>query len=553
LHEVEVLVSPVVIRRDLEHQGKVEKERDPGSQQLHDDEGIGTFSEISDQIINPPINLRLWASQMARSTRLNRGIRVVARNTVGLGWDVVPEKPFTQDTPATERKRVETEIERIRTFFKSLNAAQPFSNLMECVVIDEEATGNGYLEFVRDNAGNLQYAYHVMSTTIRLLKNDRGFVQIRGGKRKYFKNFGDERVMDARNGAYEDEPSFASAERSEDVNAGLPIENRATELLHFKLYHPMSEFYGLPRFIPAGAAIAGNFHAAKRNVVFFQNDAVPRMAVLVSGGQLDQGSLDRITKMFQEGQGTEQAHRILVLQAVSEGVGVDDKANTRIELRPFTVNVTEDGSFLNYRRVNDEEIRESLGLSEVYFKSEKLTKASAVVAKATTDEQEFEPARLLKEHLINHMIVLGALNAKGVKFVFKRPETTDPVEKAAVHKSYASIGVLTTNEIRTELNKDPLPKEEEWANIPLPIAELAVQGMVTGFSAYAPEPEEEPEETEGPEEEPEEEPESEESEEEAEERSIDARLPFIAEVEDVARRVRGLPALLGSRAMTEEN
>jgi capsid portal protein len=273
----------------------------------------------------------------------------------------------------------------------------------------------------------------------------------------------------------------------------LPIELRATELLHFKLYHPMSEHYGLPRFISAGAAIAGNFHSARRNVSFFQNDAVPRMAVLVSGGQLDSTSKKDIAELFQEGQGADQAHRILVLQTTAEGVGVDDKNTTKMDLKPLTVNTTEDGSFLNYRRANNEEIREALGLSEVYFKSEKLTKASAVVAKATTDEQEFEPARLLKEHIINRLIVQGELGAKDVKFVFRRPEVSDPAEKAQVHKEYSNMGALTPNEIRRELGQEPFAAEEEWANLPLPVGLLAVQGQVVNASEIGAS-EEEPEE-----------------------------------------------------------
>jgi capsid portal protein len=459
-------------------------ESKPGSQQLPPDNftsGIERF----DEIVTPPIDLKLWASQLARNTRLNRGVRIIARNTVGLGWSIVPAEKVTEDTPPEELAEIRKETARVKAFFDNLHPMQPFQSLFECVVVDEEATGNGYFEVTRTGSAGLEFMYHVPSITMRVLRDGRGYVQIRGGSRKYFKRYGDSRTMDAYTGIFSDEEGFGGEDF--ETTGALPANRRATEVIHFLLYSPLSEFYGLPRFIPAGAAIAGNFHSARRNVAFFQNDAVPRMAVLVSGGALDAESKETVAKLFQEGQGPDQAHRIIVLQTTNESVGVEEKNTAKIELKPLTVNTTEDGSFLNYRRMNDEEIRESLGLSEIYFKSEKLTKASATVAKSTTDEQEFEPARILKETIINKMIVSSplGLNAKRVRFRFARSETSDPLEKSEVHKNYSAIGALTPNEIRVDLGRDPLPESEQWAQVPLPIAEMGLKGEIVQGSRFA--------------------------------------------------------------------
>ena len=448
-----------------------------GSQQITSDSSLMGFADIQEEIVEPPINIKLWAAQLARSTRLNRGVRTIARNTVGIGFDVVPVEPFKDDTPEFEKRVVMQEAERVKAFFKSLNPDQPFETLMECVVMDEEATGNGYIEFTRTGDGQLSGAFHIPSVTVRILRNDRGYVQIRGGKKKFFKPFGEEKVMDATTGKYQGDRNF-NVDRGQGQNGNaLPLEKRATEILHFRLYHPMSDVYGLPRFISAGAAIAGNWLSSKRNMVFFKNDAVPRMAVLVSGGKLDPKSRKDLAAYLQEGQGEEQAHRVLVLQVEEEGTGVDEKGTTKLDLKPMTIGVTEDGSFLNYRTANDEEIREALGLSEVFFKSIKLTKASAVVAKATTDEQEFEPARKQKEHQLNQRVVSGdqGLGAKRVMLQFQRPETSDPLEKARVNQLYSNMAAVTPNEIRRQLGMDPFPPEQEWANWPLPVLLLALQ------------------------------------------------------------------------------
>ena len=485
--QVEFLISPVVRRRDDADESGVDKSySNEGSNQL-EPQVTGIYGATSgyDEVIPPPIDLRLWAAQLSRNTRLNRGIRVIARNTVGLGWEIVPAKPVTRDTTPEELEAIRVEALRVEAYFEDVNKFEPLENLLECAVIDEEATGNGYLEYTRTATGELDKIFHIASPTMRILKEGRGFMQQRDGRRKFFKHLGDERLMNSDTGRFSDEEGFLGEDTKQNEEGALPASKRATEIMHFRLYHPSVECYGLPRYVSAGAAISGNFHAAKRNVAFFVNDAVPRMAVLVSGGSLTKESTEEIKKMFQEGQGADQAHRVMILQTQNEGVGVDEKSRVTLELERLAMETTEDGSFQNYRRMNDEEIRESLGLSEVFFKSEKLTKASAVVAKATTDEQEFKPARLLKEKLINKRVVRDGLGARLVKFQLKAPETSDPKERAEVHKIYSDISAITANEIRHEIGKDPLPPEEQWANLPLPIALPGVLGQIAEGSTFA--------------------------------------------------------------------
>ncbi len=430
-----------------------------GSKQLHDD----LFQVVWNQIIEPPIDLRLWASQIMRNTRLMRAIRTLARNVVGLGWEIVSAAPIHKDTTDEERAAIKKQLEIAREFFDNCNSTLPFSSVFELETMDEEACGNGYLEWVRTNGGQIEKVFHVPAITMRLLRNERGYVQIRGTRRRYFKKFGDERVMDSETGAFV----------PQEEDGPLPLDKRASEIQHFAIYTPTSEFYGIPRWLPAAAAVTGNVLAAKRNLVFFKNDAVPRTVVAIQGGaSLTKESKDELQRYFDEGKGAEAAHRMLVLQTSLEGVGVDEKSNVKIDLKPLTVGVGEDASFLKYRKANDEEIREALGLSEVFFTSGNLAKASAVIAKAMTDEQELEPMRRLKEHLINHKVIKEGLGLRLVKFRFLRPQMMDTIERARADMEYAKVGVLTPNEIRQRsLGMDPYPASMGWGHQPLPKAQ----------------------------------------------------------------------------------
>jgi PBSX family phage portal protein len=330
------------------------------------------------------------------------------------------------------------------------------------VKIDEEATGNGYMEVTRNGGGEIDGLYHAPSHTIRIRKGGRGYVQIRGNAKRYFRGFGDERAIDATTG-------------KEGSERGLPPDRRASELVHFRIYSPRSSFYGLPRFVAAAPAIAGNRLAAQRNVAFFENDAVGRLAITVSGGRLTPDSIDMIRQFLAKGKGPENAHRVMVLQSESKKIGIGD-TKAQINVVPLTVGVTEDASFLGYRQANDEEIREAFGIAKVFFTTEDVNRATAAVSRQITNEQEFEPDRLDKEFRINHTVLAAPpFEAELVGFRFRRPRVSDPMDRARIEDLYARHGAVTPNDLRDSLGLDPYPEEFAFAEKPLPVALLEMQ------------------------------------------------------------------------------
>ncbi len=256
----------------------------------------------------------------------------------------------------------------------------------------------------------------------------------------------------------------------EAASQDLPPERRASELIHFKIYCPRSSFYGLPRFVAAAPAIAGNRLAAQRNVAFFENDTVGRPAITVSGGRLTADSVEMIKHFLAKGMGPENAHRVMVLQSDSKRIGIGD-SKAQINVVPLTVGVTEDASFLGYRRANDEEIREAFGIAKVFFTTEDVNRASAAVSRQITNELKFEPDRLDKEFRINHTILASRpFEAELVKFRFKRPKISDPMDRAKIEDLYARHGALTPDDLRDSLGLDPYPEEFAFADKPLPVA-----------------------------------------------------------------------------------
>jgi capsid portal protein len=423
--------------------------------------------------------------------------------------DVVENKKEDGDSERErEKKEIEWQAEILRELLNNPNDKMPLTEVFYLAKVDEETTGNGYIEVVRNNVGCIVELHHVPATTIRRrmmrgfsrsrggvdlgsgpgikAREVYGFIQIRGNQKRYFKEFGDSKVMNAQTGAWH--------------NNADPIgwQSRATEIIHFRNYDPTSQYYGAPRYVPSATAIAGNRQAAIRNVAFFENDAVPRMALLVSGGRLTSESMQQIEDFVRGKQrGADQAHRVMLVQVEPTRLGFQQTNKTMIDLKPLTVGVTEDASFQTYRNANDEEVREIFGLAPVFFSTENVNKASAAVSREITNEQEFEPDRLAKEYTINQSIVTDLLcheirERHGievpddefeereqrrkmrkrilVQFRFARMTLTDPLDTARMDHVYASLGAMTPNELRERIDLPPYPKEYFFGDKPMPIS-----------------------------------------------------------------------------------
>ena len=424
------------------------------------------------EYLEPEFNPEIWAATVQNNTRLGRSIRTYARNTLGLGWHIEPKVKITKEADSETVEEVREQMKVLEALFSNPNDEMPTTSVFYNAKIDEETTGNGYIEVVRNKFGIITNIYHVPAITIRKRVMDidgekeiRGFIQIQGNDKVYFKEFGDPEHMSASTGAY-----------VEDIGS-LDEDDIATEIIHFKLYTPTNNWYGAPRYVSAAPAITGNRFAAIRNVKFFENDAVPRMLISVSGGKFSADVLQQIEDFFNaSSRGLEKSHNSLVLQTEPTNLGALSKDNSTpvVDVRPITVGVTEDASFQVYREANDEEIRECFGIGQVFFTSDATNRASAATSREITNEQEFEPDRLEKEYLINQKLIPAILQKESadilVQFRFERMQLTDPLDMARRDQTYAALGALTPNELRESIGRDSYPEDYIFANKPIQVA-----------------------------------------------------------------------------------
>ena len=359
---------------------------------------------------------------------------------------------------------------------------------------DMETTGNAYWEILRNPKGvplvinrlpvatmsvarlgePVEVEYQVELTPLTVRKETRWrrfrrYVQAGanpGTKAVWYKEHGDPRLMSHRSGKYYASEALMRKEE--------PEARPATEVRHWKIYSTRSEAYGLPRWLGATNAVVGTTKAEEVNYLYFDNKSVPPLALLVSGGQVSDETIQQLKDVVENDlQGTKNFHRILILQAASpfaQGSG-----EVKMALQPLTSAQLQDGQFMEYLKFNSQTVGSVFRLPPLYRGDvEAFNRATAEVAVRVAEEQVFQPERDEFDVIINKCL-LPELDIRYWLFKSSGPNTTDMQVRAQILDNAARIGALTLNEYRAKFgalfdNRELDALLDEWADLPVPIA-----------------------------------------------------------------------------------
>jgi len=412
----------------------------------------------------PPYSLEGLADLYETNATHKACVDAKVVNTVGLGWQLVwigekgkqPEKP-EQDA----------EYKRLHELFSNTNEeGLTFDDVIRAVATDREAVGNAYLEITRNANGDIDNFHHVPAETVRILRDRTGFIQIREGKKVWFRNVGEPQ------GESEDYP-----------DRGPEVVDATTELLHFRKYTPTNTYYGIPDIVAAMAACAGDRAAREYNVDFFEHNCVPRMVLIIEGGKLSKELMEQIEQyMTAEVKG--QGHKTLILDV--PGISSDPTKGPSVRFEPLTVGLSEDASFLGYRRANRDEILmvHRVPPSKITI-VENANLANSRDQDKTFWEQVIRPEQHYFEGLIRHFIIQHdkGLGISNWALDFIEADLTDQREDAEVARLRAQAGTLDQNEERAAQGLSPFPGLEEplVGKGLIPLSKVGSNGKSPGF------------------------------------------------------------------------
>lgn len=348
--------------------------------------------------------------------------------------------------------------------------------------VDYEVLGGRCFEIQRDAAGRVVGFDHVPTATMRMTNREKEytpitytdpmsgairagykrfcrFVQIdEYGKKTWFKEWGDPRMIDPATGK---------------VNNALSIEEEATEIYYQALYSP-GTCYGVPRWVGALPAMLGAREAEMVNLNFFRDNAIPAMAVLVSGGALTEESFEKIKSYIDGVRGQKSMNRIVVLEAMADAgemAALDGSLPApRVDMKPMMSERQHEGLFKDYIADGAEKARSSFRLPPIYIGSaQDYNRASAFASMLTADEQIFQPERMSWDDMF-HRVVLSTHGLRYWRAKSTGPGIKDPQEVARIINSLGREGALTANiaikiaNRYLDANIEPVMKD--WGDIP---------------------------------------------------------------------------------------
>jgi PBSX family phage portal protein len=381
--------------------------------------GYGIFD-----LITPPYNLYELSSYYDTSFANHAAVDAKVSNTVGLGYEFEMTTSTLMSLEAAKdeakkmkaKKKIEQLKIQLADWVESLNDDDSLTKTLEKVITDMQSTGNGYVEIGRTVTGEIGYVGHIPATTMRVRRLHDGYIQIIAGTITYFRNFG----------ATNPNP--------------VTDDPRPNEVIHLKEYSPLNTFYGVPDIIAALTSLQGDQMAARYNIDYFENKAVPRYIITVKGAKLTPEAEDKLFRFFQTGL-KGQSHRTLYIPLPGDSEG----SKIEFDMHPVE-NGVQEASFNEYRLRNRDDI---LMAHQV-----PLSKLGGVdggsIAAAMTQDRTFrdQVAKPLQEYVEKAINKIIKEKTDIIQLKFKQVSLTDEIAESQILERYVKNQILVPNEAR---------------------------------------------------------------------------------------------------------
>ncbi len=424
--------------------------------------------------ITPPNDFKGLHNLVKNSTILPQCIRAYKNNIAGFGIGV----RYIEDVEET--KEMAEEFSRAEEIIELLNIEQDTKTVFEDIIEARETYGIAYLEVIRNIAGEVVQIDFIKDTSsiqktkplepyissiyyhhgqqIDRKKRYCKYRQEIGGNTVYFREFGDPRIMDMRNGKYLKE------------NETLEPEYQANEIIEFSIG---TEPYGEVRWIGQVLGVDGSRKAESLNNNYFENGRHTPLMIMIKGGTLTDESFDKLQQYMNNIKGAAGQHAFIILETESTDgrIDFDQSEKPEIEIKDLANILQKDELFQDYLDNNRRKVQSSFLLPDLYVGyTTDFNRATAQMAMEVTEKQVFQPERRSLAWAINNRL-LNSYQFKYVEIYFLEPDITNMDDLYKILTVCNNAGGLTPNKAKQiifeaygEVAED---YPEEWGNIPL--------------------------------------------------------------------------------------
>lgn len=478
-------------RRDITHKlfgGQMDTDTDKTSTFSRQVEIEGDIFQVAGVyadnsiLIMPPYAFESLYEWYENSDALQTCIDAIINNVDGFGHVF---QYLGEDLKLKDSAEAMKQLTKIENFFSQVNDNQSFRTIRKAFRKELEIIGCSAFEIIRNNKGDISMMFHAKmknmrmsirsnksvkvpvtmmrdgkQVTIIMRKFFRKFCQLDNGSQlKWFKEFGDPRFMDASSGEYK--------------KTAVECKPLASEILFVK-NEVGNEPYGLPRWIGAMLQVLGRRNAHYINYDLGETQGIPPLAVSVSGGILNDESLDDLEAIIKGARGVENWNKVLILESVPNSASLDEKGGAKIELKNLTEYRKEDQMFDRYLKATEADIRGRYRLADLYVgRSENYTHSTSKSAQKVTEEQMFVPEREDFDEIVNMQLLKKEFNITLWKFVTKGPRLSGADDISQGVDTFGKAAAFTINnaieQANIAFNTQMSKFEDTWANYPFPL------------------------------------------------------------------------------------
>ncbi|MCL2416041.1 MAG: phage portal protein [Defluviitaleaceae bacterium] len=431
-----------------------------------------------DDFISHHHDMRGFKILVNNSTILPQCIKAYKNNIAGFGIAV----RYKHDEPETSEMKAEWD--KISEIIEFLNIDQDTKEVFEDIIEAREIYGIAYIEVIRNLANEVigiefirptptirktaplnpyvEVEYNTKSGALTRLKRFRKYCQQHSGKTVYFKEMGDPRVMDKRNGEYSE---------------NIPIEYQANEILEFAIG---TEVYGEVRWIGQVLGADGSRRAEALNNRYFQEGRHTPMMIMVKGGTLTDDSFVKLQEYVSGIKGESGQHAFIVLEAANMDArtDIDDAPSPEIQIVNMASMLQKDELFQDYMDNHRRKVQSAFQLPDLYVGyTTDFNRATAMSAMEVTEQQVFRPERASLAWAINNKLLNG-YNFKHVEAFFLAPEISNVDDMVKLLNVAVRAGGITPNKAKEITYKAMGDSAEnfkgDWGEIPLEARRLGI-------------------------------------------------------------------------------
>ncbi|MCD8294413.1 MAG: phage portal protein, partial [Clostridia bacterium] len=398
--------------------------------------------------ISHPVDMRGLCAMVDNSAILPQCIRAYKNNIVGFGLGV-RYRDDVEETP-----EMAAEFDRLGEILELLNTEQDTKEVFEDVIEARETYGVAYLEVIRNMAGEVvqiefvrdtpsvtktrplepyiatAFRHHGQETERR--KKYCKYRQQLGGKTVYFREFGDPRIMDRRDGQYLGEGET------------LDLKYQANEIMEFAIG---TEPYGKVRWIGQVLGVDGSRRAENLNNNYFINGRHTPLMIMVENGTLTDESFEKLQHYMNDIKGEAGQHAFIVLESESiEGrTGLEETGKPSIQVKDLAGILQKDELFQDYIDNTRRKVQSAFQLPDIYTGyTTDFNRATAQTAQEVTEKQVFQPERKSLAWAINNRL-LNDYNFRYVEAYFLEPNISNPDDEYKMLTVLNNAGGVTMN------------------------------------------------------------------------------------------------------------